>query len=284
MRWNKDRLIDKYMDNASAISAAAGITPPSAPSSPGPERSQRRTTAARTTRSSKKATPPPPSTPAPAAEPFVCPICFDDTQQQTRALSCGHAFCEPCWAAYACGKIRDEGEHRIACMAEGCALTAPDPFVSECVSGDTRATVRFRGLLVRDYVEGHRDLKFCPYPECSHTIRCGQGSSRTALSTIVPTVVCGADPRHAFCFGCPIEGDHRPLVCPVSKMWLQKCHDDSETANWIKSNTKECSKCQSTIEKNGGCKCVSIFTLLLLLFSFSVCFVYSRELTWCAAT
>ncbi|KAJ8454835.1 hypothetical protein ONZ51_g12797 [Trametes cubensis] len=36
-------------------------------------------------------------------------------------------------------------------------------------------------------------------------------------------------------------------------MWLKKCQDDSETANWIKSNTKECSKCQSTIEKNGGC-------------------------------
>jgi ariadne-1 len=39
-------------------------------------------------------------------------------------------------------------------------------------------------------------------------------------------------------------------------MWLRKCADDSETANWIKTNTKECSKCNSTIEKNGGCKCV----------------------------
>jgi len=43
------------------------------------------------------------------------------------------------------------------------------------------------------------------------------------------------------------------VICSVSKMWLKKCADDSETANWIKSNTKECPKCQSTIEKNGGC-------------------------------
>ncbi|KAI0239870.1 hypothetical protein L0F63_002147 [Massospora cicadina] len=32
-----------------------------------------------------------------------------------------------------------------------------------------------------------------------------------------------------------------------------KCEDDSETANWIHANTKECPKCLSTIEKNGGC-------------------------------
>jgi ariadne-1 len=37
------------------------------------------------------------------------------------------------------------------------------------------------------------------------------------------------------------------------KKWVKKCKDDSETANWISANTKECGKCQSTIEKNGGC-------------------------------
>ncbi|KAI0032690.1 hypothetical protein K488DRAFT_12260, partial [Vararia minispora EC-137] len=247
MRWNKDRLIDKYMDNASTISAAAGISPPSAPSSPGPERSQRRTTT-RTTRSSKKASPPPP------AGSFVCAICFDDANKDVRALACGHAFCVDCWGTYAHAKIRDEGEHRIACMAEGCNVVAPDLFVLAALdASDTRTMARYRELLVRDYVEGHRDLKFCPYPECTHTVRCGAGTSAAALAQVVPTVVCGADPRHAFCFGCAIEGDHRPLICAVAKMWLQKCRDDSETANWIKSNTKECAKCQSTIEKNGGC-------------------------------
>jgi len=73
------------------------------------------------------------------------------------------------------------------------------------------------------------------------------------LATVVPTVSCGASATHKFCFGCAIDGDHRPVICNVAKMWLKKCRDDSETANWIKSNTKECSKCQSTIEKNGGC-------------------------------
>ena len=47
--------------------------------------------------------------------------------------------------------------------------------------------------------------------------------------------------------------DHQPAPCALVKMWLKKCEDDSETANWISANTKECPKCNSTIEKNGGC-------------------------------
>ena len=46
---------------------------------------------------------------------------------------------------------------------------------------------------------------------------------------------------------------HLPAICSVSKLWVKKCADDSETANWISANTKECPKCHSTIEKNGGC-------------------------------
>jgi hypothetical protein len=33
--------------------------------------------------------------------------------------------------------------------------------------------------------------------------------------------------------------------------WAQKCKDDSETSNWLNSNTKACPKCGKTIEKDG---------------------------------
>lgn len=36
------------------------------------------------------------------------------------------------------------------------------------------------------------------------------------------------------------------------KAWVKKCQDDSETSNWISANTKDCPKCRSAIEKNGG--------------------------------
>ncbi|EIM81045.1 uncharacterized protein STEHIDRAFT_172092 [Stereum hirsutum FP-91666 SS1] len=257
--WNKDRLIDKYLDNSSAISIAAGITPAPPPAkspSPGPERSNRRVT-----RSSKPATPLSKKSSAPPveSEPFVCPICFDDTQTDTLALACEHSFCAGCWGAYVESKIRSEGEHRITCMAEACSVVAPDTFVrralesSDAVADPKGTWSRFQDLLIRHFVSCNPNLKFCPYPSCTHTVSCPSAATKSSLLSLVPTVTCGADPRHRFCFGCSVEGDHRPVLCAVAKMWLQKCRDDSETANWIKSNTKECSKCQSTIEKNGGC-------------------------------
>lgn len=248
MNWNKERLIEKYMDNASSVSVAAGVSTPSraSPSVTGPAPIRSSGSRRRTTR----------QTLAPKAEPWVCPICFDDSQTSFLSLSCDHSFCAGCWTAYITSKIREEGEHAIRCMAEGCALVAPDLFIMSTLAKygedeDGRTQERFQELLVRHFVGANPHLKYCPYPSCTYTVSCPSASSRSSLTTMVPTVSCGAN--HKFCFGCSIDSDHRPVICPVAKMWLKKCRDDSETANWIKSNTKECSKCQSTIEKNGGC-------------------------------
>ena len=76
------------------------------------------------------------------------------------------------------------------------------------------------------------------------------GIKKKDLDSIVPTVDCTCG--HHFCFGCSLT-DHQPTPCGLVKKWVKKCEDDSETANWISANTKECPKCMSTIEKNGGC-------------------------------
>ncbi|EDR12004.1 uncharacterized protein LACBIDRAFT_246915 [Laccaria bicolor S238N-H82] len=250
IKWNKERLIEKYMDNPTTMLVAAGVIVPEASSQPAPA-------PIRTHSSTSSGFHIPKSLKPKVEEPFVCPICFDDdTSIQTLALDCEHTFCFGCWTAYVNSKIRDEGEHSIRCMAEGCALVAPDPFIRSILipePGAPKTWDRFQELLVRQFVACNNDLKFCPYPSCTNTVSCPSASSKASLATVVPTVSCGALREHMFCFGCPIESDHRPVVCGVARMWLKKCRDDSETANWIKSNTKECTNCQSTIEKNGGC-------------------------------
>ena len=252
------------MDNASTILLKAGLEVPEkretrssrhvSSSQSGPVR---RTTRQSTSDSAKsgvsrileRVTPP-----AEESGSFVCPICFDDEQPETAALQCNHKFCKACWSAYITSKIRTEAEHWITCMAEDCSIVAPDDFIKSALSKDKKTWDRFGELLVRHYVATNSNLKFCPYPSCTNAVSCPAASSKSVLTTIVPIVGCGASDTHKFCFGCSIDADHRPVICAVAKMWLQKCQDDSETANWIKSNTKECSKCQSTIEKNGGCK------------------------------
>jgi ariadne-1 len=107
---------------------------------------------------------------------------------------------------------------------------------------------RYEVLLTRTYVDDKDNLKWCPAPECVYAVECGV--KKRELSKIVPTVQCHC--KHSFCFGCTLA-DHQPPPCSLVKKWLKKCEDDSETSNWISANTKEGPKCNSTIEKNGGC-------------------------------
>lgn len=258
------------MDDSSSVTALAGVIPsePKSPPVSAPIRSStssrntltsgiRRATRRSTAETASSSTTPKvrrESAKPDVSEPFVCPICFDDTQTKTLSLSCDHPFCTSCWNAYAVSRIKEEGEITIRCMAEGCSLVAPDTFVLSVLEGDDAIKARFHELTIRNFVSCNPNLKYCPYPSCTYTISCPSAAGKLSLTRIVPTVACGASASHKFCFGCAIDGDHRPVVCGVAKMWLKKCHDDSETANWIKSNTKECTRCQSTIEKNGGCK------------------------------
>ncbi|KDQ21454.1 hypothetical protein BOTBODRAFT_25896 [Botryobasidium botryosum FD-172 SS1] len=241
MAWNKERLIEKYMDNPEAVRKDAGIlaAPPLAPTSS--------SSSAGVRRSARRANSVQPS--APPSTPFMCPVCCDDEPPNTYALACGHAFCSTCWETYLHTKVREEGEFTVRCMDSDCKLLADDAFIARvCSKEDSK---RHHELVSRNFVGNSSQYKFCPLPGCSYTISCPSAASKSSLMTIVPTVKCPEN--HVFCFGCSLDQDHRPLICHVSKLWLKKCQDDSETANWIKSNTKECTKCQSTIEKNGGC-------------------------------
>lgn len=109
---------------------------------------------------------------------------------------------------------------------------------------------RYRELLNRSYVDDDPSLRWCPAPNCEYAVRC-PGITPKSLHHIVPIVTCACN--HKFCFGCGLSKDHQPCICYIVKLWLKKCADDSETANWIQANTKECPKCMATIEKNGGC-------------------------------
>ncbi|KAH8668905.1 hypothetical protein BX600DRAFT_480834 [Xylariales sp. PMI_506] len=219
-RWNKERLIEQYMDNQNKVLEAAGLGASSRSSPPRLE----------------------------VIPGFMCDICCDDEEGlQSFAMKCGHRYCVSCYVQYLTQKIREEGEAaRIQCPSDGCSriidARSLDMLVTEELKG------RYQELLNRTYVEDRETLKWCPAPDCENAVECAV--KKKDLDKIVPTVACSCG--HRFCFGC-ILNDHQPAPCELVKQWLKKCADDSETANWISANTKECPKCNSTIEKNGGC-------------------------------
>ncbi|KAI9450346.1 hypothetical protein BJY52DRAFT_1303111, partial [Lactarius psammicola] len=177
----------------------------------------------------------------PFSEPFLCPIALmtlPPTRSRCPVVTSSAQDAGLCTPSAKSATKASTGYYvwrRIA------GVVALDPFVHKVLSEDEVTAARYDELLVRNYVACNKNLKYCPFPSCDRSVSCPTASLRFALSTVVPTVSCGADPKHKFCFGCHVDGDHRP-----------KCRDDSrDPRTGSKSNTKECSKCQSTIEKNG---------------------------------
>ncbi|KAF8984447.1 hypothetical protein BGZ46_008002 [Entomortierella lignicola] len=218
-KWNRERLIEKYMDSPQEILDQAGVV------------------IGETLASFQK-----------RPKGFICLICFDDSSAGSAlGLRCGHIFCQPCYEQYLTQKIVEEGECRVIhCPESGCNVTVDEQVINNVVQGSVMQ--KYRMLQDRAYVSDMDTLRWCPAPNCENAVECRVPHS--TFSTTIPTVLCACGNK--FCFGCGL-GDHQPAPCGLVKLWQKKCADDSETANWISANTKECGKCQSTIEKNGGC-------------------------------
>jgi len=172
-----------------------------------------------------------------------CLICYEDTKVYS-ALGCGHAFCNECYGTYLQHKIADEG-HQVVfarCPEEKCQLLVSDQLVRSLVpASDKLQQWDNAARLERSFVDENPNLKWCPANDCTCAVKASKGQMGVAC------------PRgHRFCYNC-MHDDHRPASCDEIKRWLVKCKDDSETYNWLMSNTKACPKCATSIEKNGGC-------------------------------
>ncbi|KAJ2583163.1 hypothetical protein GGH95_001149 [Coemansia sp. RSA 1836] len=180
---------------------------------------------------------------------FTCEICYaSGADESYLGLTCGHRFCTDCYATYATGKIREGESWRIRCPAPKCKTLLGEESARLLLIEHKDVLGRYEDNLTRSFVNDLDSFTWCPAPNCQYAVECLV--PRSAMDTIIPTVNCKCG--KAFCFGCKLD-DHMPAPCFLVDKWMKKCKDDSETANWLKANTKECTKCKSTIEKNGGC-------------------------------
>ncbi|KAF8579447.1 hypothetical protein K439DRAFT_1416175 [Ramaria rubella] len=224
-RWNKDRLLDAFMESPHEVSnlkcsgeRLSGIGPPA---------------------KRQRVTP----------EEFICDICCESPpDSEVFQEGCGHKFCNSCWNAYIVGKVKDEGQCIVSCMQEGCQTILEDDTIRDLT--DASCLERFRALVLESFVKVHSHFRFCPSPGCDQVVSC-HGATQSAILNHVPTVACGNS--HVFCFGCGLDIDHRPVICAIAGMWLKNAKDDSGTSQWIQANTKNCPRCKNPTEKNGGC-------------------------------
>ncbi|KAG8188169.1 hypothetical protein JTE90_019448 [Oedothorax gibbosus] len=159
-----------------------------------------------------------------------------------RALACGHYFCKECWSTHFEIQINQGITTMMECMGQGCSLLVPEDFVLSILN---KAILRekYQKFSFSDYVKSHPELRFCPGTNCSTIVLAKEPQSKRVTCKYCKVV---------FCFKCGSDY-HAPTDCDTIKKWLTKCADDSETANYISANTKDCPKCSICIEKNGGC-------------------------------
>ena len=112
LRWNKERLIDIYMENPDMVLEEAGL---------GPD----------TVNIPKTKT----------VKGFACEICYEDTPGlQSYALKCGHRYCVDCYRQYLAQKIKDEGEAaRIQCPTGKCHRIVDSKSLDLLVAADLKS-------------------------------------------------------------------------------------------------------------------------------------------------
>jgi len=174
-----------------------------------------------------------------------CAICFDDDLEPNElfGMACGHEFCKTCWSGY----LSEAVSQGPQCVHTPC----PDPKCTEVVTqtemellAPPDAASKFQEFQLRSYIQTNWLMRWCPGAACDFV---AVGSSADGL---VGEGECRCGTR--FCLKCG-EMRHVPATCDMMILWKEKCHDESETANWILAKTKKCPKCDTRIDKNGGC-------------------------------
>eukprot|EP00052_Salpingoeca_macrocollata_P035743 m.15672 g.15672 ORF g.15672 m.15672 type:complete len:501 (+) comp8574_c0_seq1:112-1614(+) len=177
----------------------------------------------------------------------VCCVCYDaaaDGADLLRPLSCMHVACRECWKNYLEERLSINQECLITCLASGCGLLVPRSRVQACLQGRTLET--YQRSIAESYVQSKSNMKWCPTPDCNSVISPDHGAAVSQLQ-VLECKQC----QQQFCFTC--GENHVPSSCQMLREFKHRCDSEGDNMSWLKDNTKECPKCCSFIEKNGGC-------------------------------
>lgn len=176
-----------------------------------------------------------------------CGCCFCDVPvTEATTMECGHIYCNECWRQHFRVQISEGNSRRLLCMGIKCGAICDDRQVRRLLQHNGKLLDKYEQKLLDSYIEDNKSVRWCPsVPHCGCAIQV-DGDLQCE-----PVCQCGLK----FCFQCGLD-PHSPCTCEMWKQWQRKCSDDSETANWLNTNTKPCPKCQNQVEKNGGCNLV----------------------------
>jgi ariadne-1 len=181
-----------------------------------------------------------------------CLICMEPLQasnSNSLTMSCQHTFCLDCWSDYLHNLFQSNGP---SCVDATC----PQQNCKECITeveiqaAAPELLAKFQHYQLMSFVETSTLLKWCPGKGCDQVAK---AASLHSLEE-APAVHCN-NCDTSFCMVCR-EEPHSPCDCQYLLQWKDKNTNESETSNWILVNTKNCPKCATRIQKDGGCQFV----------------------------
>lgn len=173
----------------------------------------------------------------------ACDVCFQpDVLKQ--ALNCEHSFCVECWQSHVQTQVQTGSALRIECMGHQCPLLVPADLAEWLLQGNSDAIRQYKHFALVECVQTNARVQQCPGVDCDYFFLAKQHPLSKRVQCTSCTTCC--------CFRCQLDY-HAPTDCATIRKWMTKCADDSETANYISANTKDCPECHVCIEKNGGC-------------------------------
>jgi len=215
-RWRKERLTNAYMDDPERTMIKAGLSvDPNSEAELGAE--------------------------AVTGSELCCRVCYDNVKvEDALALDCHHYFCKDCYTGYLSSSV-SSGPQCVytKCAQHKCEMAMHRTKFREMLT-EPSTLVKYDKYVMSAFIDTHPALRFCPAPGCDK-VAIGNGVTYIECTCGLP-----------FCFRCG-EEVHDPASCDQVSEWSTKCSNESETANWILANTKQCPKCSTRIEKNQGC-------------------------------
>jgi ariadne-1 len=125
---------------------------------------------------------------------------------------------------------------------------------------------RFRATLVQSFVDDNQLVRWCPGAHCTNALVLHEvlESKNEAMTCKLFLFLCSfllffsfflGTCGVTFCFRCGVETDHRPNSCRMFGEWAKKQAggDTSLNDQLIATISRMCPKCNTSIQKNGGC-------------------------------
>lgn len=185
-----------------------------------------------------------------APEAQQCQLCVLTGEEEIKrpyalaTLQCQHIYCRDHLEQLVNTAITDNNTNDLKCPNEHCNDPANNRLrrklnihdIHTITNNNNHMRDAILGIMRREWFTAN--TKQCPTPDCGYVFMNEQN--------IAQEIRC-PQCRHEYCASCLIEHEE-DMTCEQALG-----ERDHATGAWINNNTKQCPRCHTNIEKNGGC-------------------------------